>query len=225
MRQFTADASHQMRTPLAVLKTHLAVLNQHVPLDNPGASSLADVRGAATRLESLLTRLLTLAHADEAVRGGISRMRIDLRTVITQVAGDLVPLAARRDITLSVVAEQRPVWVYAEPLVAGEILANLVDNAIRYNQPEGTVCISIHEHGSSVMVSVDDDGPGVPEPERNHIFERFYRLPRDQVQPGSGLGLSIVKTLSEALHAHVSVDTPPDGHGLRVSVRFESAES
>jgi two-component system sensor histidine kinase TctE len=183
------------------------------------------VEGAVTRLEALLTRLITLAHAEEAVGGGISRSRIDLRTVITQVAGDLLPLAARRDITLIVNAEQRPVWVHAEPIIAVEIFTNLLDNAIRYNEPAGTVCISIHEQAGTASVSVEDDGPGIPEAERKHVFERFYRLPRDQAQPGSGLGLSIVRTLSEALHADVSIAAPPNGRGLRVTVRLESAPS
>jgi two-component system sensor histidine kinase TctE len=223
MRQFTADASHQLRTPLAILKTHLAVLSQNVPPGNPGLSSLGDLTGAVDRLESLLTRLITLAHADQAVEGGIDRSRVDLRTVVSQVVGDLVPLAAQRDINLSVDAEERPVWVYAEPIIAAEILANLLDNAIRYNRPEGTVCISIHEEAQSVRMSVEDDGPGVPESERKHIFERFYRMSRDQSQPGSGLGLSIVKTLSEAVKAQVLIDTPTSGRGLRVSVHFESA--
>jgi two-component system sensor histidine kinase TctE len=224
MRQFTADASHQMRTPLAILKTHIAVLSRHIPDGSPGAGSLQDVQGAVTRLEALLMRLITLAHADEAVRGGgIVRSRIDLRTIITQVAGDLLPLAAQRDIALSVNAEQRPMWVIAEPILAGEILENLLDNAIRYNRHEGTVCMSIHAEAGSVLVSVEDDGPGIPEAERTHVFERFYRLPRDQVQPGSGLGLSIVRTLSEVLNATVSIDTPATGQGLRVSIRFESA--
>jgi two-component system sensor histidine kinase TctE len=223
MRQFTADASHQMRTPLAVLKTHLAVLGQHVLPGSKDASALADVQGAVTRLESLLTRLLTLAHADEAARGGISRSRIDLRSVITQVAGEQIPLAAQRDISISVNAEQRPVWVYAEPVIAAEILTNLLDNAIRYNLPGGSVCISVHEAAQSVGMSVEDDGPGIPETELPHIFERFYRLPRDQAQPGTGLGLSIVRTLSEALHAHVSIEAAPTGRGLRVLVQFESA--
>jgi two-component system sensor histidine kinase TctE len=223
MRQFTADASHQMRTPLAVLKTHLAVLAQHVRPGSMDAAALHDVQGAVNRLEALLTRLVTLAHADEAARGGIARSRIDLRTVITQVAGDLIPLAAQRDITLSVNAELRPAWVQAEPVIAAEILTNLLDNAIRYNQPGGNVCISVHDSGQSIAMSVEDDGPGIPQAELAHIFERFYRLPRDQAQPGTGLGLSIVKTLSEALHAQVAIDTPTGGRGLRVSVQFEAA--
>lgn len=223
MRQFTADASHQMRTPLAVLKTHLAVLSEHVQPDTSSASALEDVHGAVARLESLLMRLTTLAHADEAVGSGISRSRMDIRTVVAHVAGDLIPLAAQRDITLSVNAEERPAWVCAEPVIAAEILTNLVDNAIRYNVPGGNVCISVHEAAHVVSVSVEDDGPGIPPTEQKLIFERFYRLPRDQAQPGSGLGLSIVKTLSEALHAQVLIETPPSGHGLRVSVQFEPA--
>jgi two-component system sensor histidine kinase TctE len=222
MRRFTADASHQMRTPLAILKTHIAVLGKQLPASGSGASSLADVHGAVARLEALLTRLVTLARADEAARGGITRSRIDLRTIITQVMGELVPLAAQREVNLSVVAEERAVWVDAEPVIAAEILANLLDNAVRYNRPGGLVCIAVLERAQTVVVSIEDDGPGVPEAEHVHIFERFYRLPRDQGQPGSGLGLSIVRTLSEALHANVTICTPASGRGLKVSVEFRA---
>jgi two-component system, OmpR family, sensor histidine kinase TctE len=221
MRQFTADASHQMRTPLAILKTHLALLSQHITPSAAGSSSLADIRSAVTRLEALLTRLTALARADEAARGGIERSSIDLRAVIAQVIADFVPLAAQRDITLSVDAPERPVRIHAEPIIAAEILENLVDNAIRYNRRGGTVCISVHEAEETVTVSVEDDGPGIPEAERKHVFDRFYRLQRDQAQPGSGLGLSIVRTLGEALHARVSIDTASSGQGLKVSVQFE----
>lgn len=224
MRQFTADASHQMRTPLAVLKTHVAVLKEYVSPNGPGASALEDVRGAVTRLESLLIRLIALAHADEAARGGIALTRTDLRTVITQVAGELIPLAAQRDVSLSVNAEPRPAWANAEPVIAAEILTNLLDNAIRYNHPGGSVCIAIHEEDEWITISVEDDGPGIPQADHKHIFERFYRLPRDQTQPGSGLGLSIVRTLCEALRAQVAIETPASGQGLRVSVQFESAK-
>lgn len=223
MRQFTADASHQMRTPLAVLKTHLALLSRHVAPSAAGASSLADIQSAVTRLEALLTRLTSLARADEAARGGIQRSSVDLRAVISQVVSDLVPLAARREIALAVEAAERPIWILAERIIAAEILENLVDNALRYGRRGGTVCISVREQEESVTISVEDDGPGIPETERKHVFERFYRLQRDHAQPGSGLGLSIVRTLSEALHAQVSIDTASSGQGLKVAVRFESA--
>jgi two-component system sensor histidine kinase TctE len=222
MRQFTSDASHQMRTPLAVLKTHVAVLSNHLPQSSAANSSLADVSGALTRLQLLLTRLTTLARADAAAGGGIKVTRVDLRTVVTQVAGELVPLAAQRNITISVNAESRPAWARAEPVIAAEILTNLVDNAVRYNAMDGSVWISITEDAQFVTVSVEDDGPGVPQPEQARIFERFYRLPRDQAQQGSGLGLPIVRTLAEALRAQVEVLTPPNGRGLRISVRFSA---
>jgi len=224
VRQFTADASHQMRTPLAVVKTHLTLLEPHVPPETPGAKSLEDFRVSVAHLELLLTRLISLAHADETARGGIARSRIDLREVITVVTGELLPQAVQSDITLSVNAKERPIWVVAEPVLAAEILSNLVDNSIRYNRPGGNVCISVEETAKTVILSIEDDGPGIPEADQKHIFERFYRLPRDREKRGSGLGLSIVRTLGGALHASVAIETPSDGRGLRVSVEFESAK-
>lgn len=225
MRRFTADASHEMRTPLAVLKTHLAVLRQHIPASGPGADSLADVSNAVSRLESLLTSLTTLAHADEATRSGVTRSRTDMFEVITQVAGDMIPFAASRQVTLSVDAEQPQVLADAEPILAAEILTNLVHNAIAYNRPGGSAEISLVGGAERVTVAVEDDGPGIPPEEFDRIFERFYRLPRDKASPGSGLGLSIVKTLSEVLGATVSLETPPTGQGLKVSVSFWAHDS
>jgi two-component system sensor histidine kinase TctE len=225
MRQFTSDASHQMRTPLAILKTHVAVLKSQVDSGSAGAKSLTDVQNAVTRLELLLTRLITLARADEAVGGGIKRAAVDLRAVVAHVVGDLLPQSVQRDITIDVNSEERAVWAWAEPLLAAEILSNLVDNAIRYNRPGGHIWISIVEREGRAGVSVEDDGPGVPLEEQERVQERFYRLPRDQAQQGSGLGLSIVKTLAEALRARVTLESRSEGQGLRVSIEFDSYRS
>jgi two-component system sensor histidine kinase TctE len=221
MRQFTSDASHQMRTPLAILKTHVAVLMSQMISLNIGAQSLTDIDNAVTRLQLLLTRLLTLARADEAVGAGIRRSAVDLRVVITHVVEGLLPQAASRDITIDVIAEERAVWAYAEPVLATEILANLVDNAIRYNHAKGQIWISIVEHEGYVSVAVEDNGPGVPVEQQEKILERFYRLPRDHAQQGSGLGLSIVKTLAEALSAQVKLSSRPQGDGLIALVKFQ----
>jgi two-component system sensor histidine kinase TctE len=222
MRQFTSDASHQMRTPLAILKTHVAVLKSQLDLKSVSSQSLIDIDNAVTRLQLLLTRLTTLAHADEAVGAGIRRGAVDLRILVTHVVEDLVPQAATRDITIDVSSAERPVWAYAEPVLATEILTNLVDNAIRYNRAQGHIWISILEHGAHVSVTVEDNGPGVPQEQQTKILERFYRLPRDQAQQGSGLGLSIVKTLAEALSAQITLSSRLEGEGLLALVKFES---
>lgn len=223
MRRFTSDASHQMRTPLTVIKTHLALLSRQVPGAHAATQSIADIEDALTRLDLILAHLITLARADDIAREGFAAMPINLRDIITSVISDLVPLASERNIALAVESKECSAWATADPVIAAEILTNLLDNAIRYNRPAGNVHALIATHPECISVTIEDDGPGIPPSEQQRVFERFYRLPRDQVQLGSGLGLPIVKTLADAIHAQVSVGQGIGGRGLGITVRFRRA--
>ena len=105
-------------------------------------------------------------------------------------------------------------------MLAAELIGNLVDNAIRYNQRGGTVTVRIARAAVGVIAEVEDDGPGIPEKERENVFMRFHRLDRDQWRPGSGLGLSIVRVLAHILSAKVTLMEGAGGKGLRVRVAF-----
>jgi signal transduction histidine kinase len=218
--RFTADASHQMRTPLTILRTHISVLGGLIPSNNAAYSSLKDIQEAADRLQRLLIQLLKLARAD----GGQSLDResgtIDLREVIQEIAAKQVPQALEAGIDLHFEAEQRPFPTKANLITINEIFANLIDNAIRYNEAGGSVVVRLFGDRGKPVVDVEDDGPGIPDAEREKVFTRFYRLNRDQSRVGSGLGLAIVQSLAATLNAEISMSAGAGNRGLRVRVSF-----
>lgn len=220
MSRFTADASHQMRTPLTILRTHISVLGGLIPTNNVAYSSLKDIQEAADRLQRLLIQLLKLARAD----GGQSLEResatIDLREVIQEIAAKHAPQALEAGIDLHFEAGPRPFPTQANPITINEILANLIDNAIRYNEAGGSVIVRLTDDKGKHVVDVEDDGPGIPDAEREKVFTRFYRLNRDQSRVGSGLGLAIVRSLAATLNAEIRMSAGAGNRGLRVRVSF-----
>ena len=224
MRRFTADASHQMRTPLAILRTHLALLRKHGTASEAGQASLADIQLATDRLQSLLTGLITLARTEEA-EPGTGAKEADLCKLARQVVADLSPAASAAQVDLQLTAPKRPIRAAVDPLLMAELLANLVDNAIRYNEPGGRVTLAVSADPEGSLIVVEDDGPGIPPAHRERVFERFYRLPRDQKHAGSGLGLSIVAALARRLSATLALSEGRGGEGLRVALRLPSRRS
>ncbi|BAI73837.1 two-component sensor histidine kinase (plasmid) [Azospirillum sp. B510] len=236
MRRFTADASHQLRTPLAVLRTHLALLRRYGTDSAEGRAALDDVEGAVKRLERLLVQLLALARADEDPPAMPSTAEVtDLPQVAMEVAAEQVPAALAQDVEVrfeggfeggrdGAIGPR----VAGNPVLVGELLGNLLDNAIRYNRPGGMVTVRVGTGtGAGPVMEVEDDGPGIPEAERERVFERFYRLDRPGEPPrtGSGLGLAIVRALADRLGASVRLDAGPDGRGLKVTVTLRPAEA
>jgi two-component system sensor histidine kinase TctE len=216
IRRFTSDASHQMRTPLAVLRTHIAVLRKHVKPQ--GLQSLRDVEQATERLQHLLTRLVTLARADEwAKAAGVS----DLREITARVVANLENEAQEAGVEVSVLASGACI-APTDPILTSEILANLLDNAIRYNRRGGTALVRLRQDGVRIEMCVEDDGPGIPREHLEEVFQRFFRLSRDQQRPGSGLGLSIVRALARTLGAEVRIGEGSEGKGLAVAVIFSA---
>jgi two-component system sensor histidine kinase TctE len=222
VRRFTADASHQMRTPLSVLRTHLQVLQREGLQSAAGQASLADIDAATGRLQRLLTQLLALARA-EGSRERLARLerQVDLVALTRSVAEDYVPVALREGVDIQFEADAA-VAVRTVEEFARELIANLVDNAIRYNRTAGTVWLRVESLPDVRRVVVEDDGPGIPESMRAEVFKRFRRLDRDRGEAGSGLGLAIVKVLADALEADVRLGDGQQG-GLRVEIVFPAA--
>jgi two-component system, sensor histidine kinase len=220
MSRFTADASHQMRTPLTILRTHISVLGGLLPKNNEAQSSFKDIQDAADRLQRLLIQLLKLARADGGQSLDKELGTIDLRDVIQEIATKHVTQALEGSIDLHFEAAPRPFPTQANAIMVHEIVSNLIDNAIRYNNAGGSVVVRLFEHQGRHVVEVEDDGPGIPDAERDKVFTRFYRLNRDQSRVGSGLGLAIVQSLAASLTAEISMSAGASDRGLRVRVSF-----
>jgi signal transduction histidine kinase len=220
MSRFTADASHQMRTPLTILRTHISVLGGVLPKNNEAHSSFKDIQEAADRLQRLLIQLLKLARADGGQALDKESGTIDLRDVIQEIATKHVPQALEASIDLHFEAAPRPFPTQANPIMIHEIFSNLIDNAIRYNNAGGSVVIRLFDDQGRHVVDVEDDGPGIPAAERDKVFTRFYRLSRDQSRVGSGLGLAIVQSFAATLNAEISMSAGANDRGLRVRVSF-----
>jgi signal transduction histidine kinase len=220
MNRFTADASHQMRTPLTILRTHISVLGGLIPANSDAYPSFKDVEEAADRLQRLLIQLLKLARADGGQALDQDSATIDLREVLQEIAASHVPQGLEAGIDLHFEAEQRAFPAHANPIMIHEIFANLIDNAIRYNDQGGSVVVRLFDEGGKHVVEVEDDGPGIPDAEKDKVFTRFYRLNRDQSRVGSGLGLAIVQSLAATLNAEISISAGPNRRGLRVRVAW-----
>lgn len=218
MSRFTADASHQMRTPLTILQTHISVLDDLIPRAHAARSSLADIRGAADRLQRLLIQLLKLAKAEGGVVAESDLGPIDLRALVQEVAEEHLPQAAQAGVGLHYEAASMPCLARLNPLTLREILSNLIDNAIQYNAPGGHVVVRLLAEEEERIIEVEDDGPGIPLAEHENVFTRFYRLKRDQDRVGSGLGLAIVRSLVAAMNASLQLASAGNdgGRGLRV---------
>ena len=160
MRRFTADASHQMRTPLAILRTHLSVLRTHGAASSIGQSSLEDLDHGVRRLEGLLSGLLALARTESAQDE--TGEETDLNLVVQGVANDARDFAASRNVRILTRVQSEGARLRGEGLPVTEIARNLLDNAIRYNRPGGTVRVGVEASGEGASIYVEDDGPGVP---------------------------------------------------------------
>ena len=219
-RRFIADASHQLRTPLAVLRTHaeLALRQEELGAIKDAVAQLRDCSQATSHLAS---QLLSLARAEPATGADADAGLVDLTAVAREACSALVPEALGRRMDLGFEGNG-PATIHGRSYLVREMIANLVDNAMRYGAPGGTVTVSIAKPDpGSVRLSVEDDGPGIPSDERSRVFERFYRIPGSAGE-GAGLGLSIVREIARGHGATVRLLDRHEGRGLRVEVVFPS---
>lgn len=212
-RTFVGDAAHELRSPLASLRVQLEVAQRMGPAgDWPGF--LDDVLIDVTRLDRLVEDLLALARLDENANAPVRREPVDLGLLVESVAGGYdqarVPVVVNAD---AVVVEGDQDGLH-------RVVLNLVDNALRYARTEVRVDVSANGHGTAELI-VTDDGPGLPESERERVFDRFYRaeLSRSRDSGGTGLGLPIVRDLVRAHHGSVELRARTDGaDGLQAVV-------
>jgi two-component system sensor histidine kinase QseC len=215
-RRFTADAAHELRTPLAAVKTQAQVALAATG-EAERARALANVVGGADRAARLVEQLLVLARLDPqtALPPG---QTVDLLALAQQGVAEIAPAAAAKGVEAGL-ATGEAAQVAGDPVLLGVLLRNLLDNAVRYTPAGGEVDVSLRRTGGGVSLAVVDTGPGIPEAERSRVFDRFHRV-LGTGEEGSGLGLSIVRRIADLHRARVALAAGPGGRGLRVEVLF-----
>ncbi|WDZ95904.1 sensor histidine kinase N-terminal domain-containing protein [Herbaspirillum sp. WKF16] len=228
-RRFIADASHQLRTPLTVLKTQAELTLRELRREHLDAAELRElVTGMARTTDStvhLANRLLTLARAEHgAAEGGTAP--VSLTEAVRQVALELSQQAVARGIELAFEGETQ-IRINGNALLLHELMVNLLDNAIRYTPAGGRITLRVRTasgpgQATGALLEVEDNGPGIAEAERERVFEPFYRAGAAQLAnpSGTGLGLAIVREIAALHHAAVTLDRPREGGGLLVRIAF-----
>ncbi|MET0518200.1 MAG: HAMP domain-containing sensor histidine kinase, partial [Burkholderiaceae bacterium] len=231
-RRFISDAAHQLRTPLAGLKsqTELALSEAADPQRQRGVpllTRLQRVQESATRSAHLVNQLLALARTEPESVTSQPLRRLDLARLAREATAELVPRALQRGVDLGYeplddqsIDGARPVWVSGIALLLSEAIVNLVDNALRYAGPQAAVTVQVGQRDGRAELWVSDNGPGIAEDLRAKVFERFFRATHEG--NGCGLGLAIVKEIVERHGGQVSLG-PLQPQGLRVRVSLPLA--
>ena len=213
-QRFLADAAHQLRTPLAGLQAH-AELALAQPLPEASRAQMEQVHRATIRTGRLANQLLALARAEPGTRP--SRAPLDLKSLIEGDADAWVHQALARDIDLGFELESAP--VDGDAFLLREALANLVHNALEYSPRGARATVRTGRREGSPFLEVEDDGPGILAAEREHVLERFYRVPGTP-GTGSGLGLAIVREIAASHGATLAINEGMGGRGCRVGITF-----
>jgi signal transduction histidine kinase len=219
-RRFTANAAHELRTPLAALQAQLYVARS-AQGEAERARALDQLQRGVERAIRLVGQMLTLARLD-AQQPLPERHAVQMGDVAQSVCAELAPLALQRQQTLGldVVGEL--------PLLSGNadllsmLVCNLVDNAIRYTPNGGHIDVVLRSEPGGLMLEVIDDGPGIAPQQRERVFDRFYRI-ATQEQAGTGLGLAICRRVAELHDARISLGEGSQGRGLAVRVQLPLA--
>ena len=219
-QQFIADVSHELRTPLTVLRGTLEVVLEE---DRPAEEYREAIGNAlleTRHLARLSQNLLFLARG-QAGRITLSFANVDLVKFVSDVTRDLLPASADREIDLSAEVPEAPVRAFIDADRMQQVLHNLLENAIRYTEPGGSVRVKLVSNPSEASIEVQDSGIGIPLRDQPHVFERFFRSDRARraYPGGSGLGLSIVRWIVEAHKGVAEVQSTP-GEGTTFRVRL-----
>ncbi|MDZ5461315.1 sensor histidine kinase [Azohydromonas lata] len=217
-RQFAATAAHQLRTPLTGLQLGLARASEAPDLEST-RRVLRELEASTQRSARMVQQLLSLGRLDPELRGALECRTTDLVALAADVGSSFIDRADHAGITLELIAPEQPLRVAVQAELMSEALGNLLDNALRYCKRGGRVWIAFETSPPALLVC--DDGPGVPQAEREQVFERFVRGAGVQVD-GSGLGLAIVREIAELHGASVFMGESEAG-GACVTMRFDGA--
>jgi signal transduction histidine kinase len=222
-RDFTANAAHELKTPVAILKSTLQSLLQQPRSTDAYRAGINDALTDLARLEALLHSMLRLARAEQRGTSGTLRelSNVDVLATCESAITRLTPFAQSRGISISFVTPPEPILVSAEAEDLEIMWTNLIENAVRYSPERSEVRVTAVRHDGIARIAVEDNGPGVPPAGIPHIFDRFHRGDdsRSRESGGYGLGLAITKALVDAYGGSIAV-TSPNGSGICFAVEL-----
>ncbi len=220
-REFTANVSHELKTPLHTIAGCAELLENGMVRPEDTARFYSQIRGEAGRMIALVEDIIRLSHLDEGAED-MKRERVDLYTLAAETGKSLSREAESAGVSVSFEGENAV--VYGIPQLLESIVYNLTDNAIKYNRQGGTVKVSVGRSAEGVRLCVADTGIGIPPEHRERIFERFYRVDKSRSKElgGTGLGLSIVKHAARLHNAKIELQSA-EGEGTTVTVVFPEA--
>ena len=211
-RRFVADASHELRTPAALIRANAEVLQRENLVASGGEPLLADIVGESDRLGGLVGDLLQLSAWDE-MRTTIVPAPVNIATIAHDTVRGAEALAAERGVPLTVEVGGGPAWAMADHDRIVQVLLVLIDNAVDHSPAGSPVTVSVRSSGQTVMVAVEDGGPGIPAGDLDRIFQPFTRLPGTtrHGSGGTGLGLAIARRIVEAHGGAITASSPAGG--------------
>ena len=219
-REFTANVSHELKTPLQSIMGSAELLENHLVQPKDQDNFIHKIRLEAKRMLNLIDDIIRLSQLDEGAP--VEANILNLSDMANEAKEAVMTIASQKGVTLHM--DLQPAKIRANNRLVYEIIFNLMDNAIRYNKENGTVTVQTYADGNTAIVSVTDTGIGIPEDAINRIFERFYRVDKSHSRAtgGTGLGLSIVKHAVSLCKGQISVKSRPD-EGSTFTVRFPIA--
>lgn len=220
-QRFIANASHQLRTPLAGLKTYSSLGVKTQTLDEM-RNMMEQIDKGLDRTSHLISQLLVLARNDSAPRTIATDETIDLNFIASDVVEQHINQAIRKNIDIGFGPSEKPALIMGDRVGIHELVGNLVDNAIKYTPNDGKVIVSLVVSTGNVTLDVKDTGCGIQEKDRERIFERFYRVEGASPE-GSGLGLAIVSDVASHHSAKIEVESGYNGTGSTFKITFPGA--
>jgi two-component system sensor histidine kinase TctE len=206
-KRFIADAAHQMKTPLAGMRMQSELALRQV---DPGEihRSLEQLAKSSESATRLVNQLLALARAENQPHAGLALEPLELAALARSVVQDWVQASFSHEIDLGYEDPDGPVEILGDGMMLRELLSNLIDNALRYTPPGGSVTVRVRSDAGQALLEVEDTGPGIAPGERPRVFERFYRILGSSA-PGSGLGLAIVREIARQHGAEIEIFNNP----------------
>ncbi len=216
-RHFVMDAAHELRTPLTALQLQIENLS-HSRSQNDLDTRVGELRSGMHRATHLVEQLLKMARYGAESQS--VRVKVNLGDIVKTCIADFIPIAEKRRIDLGMTRDETAfIWANADELRI--LFDNLLDNAIRYTPESGQIDVSVVVAEDKAIVSVVDNGPGIPEPLLPRVFDRFFRAGNSDSE-GSGIGLAIVSAIANRESAEVKLSNRPDRTGLIAEVIFNS---